>query len=480
MISLNLQLSDFLGISPHVVLSVFGVLLLGTGVFIPRSKNKWLAYIGIVGIILAAAGNFLLLGQNYSAFGEMIRVDQLSIVLNYIFLITALFTLLLTINYSEFVEVEFVEFTPLVLLATTGMMLMASAGHLMIIFLGLETMSIALYVMAGFRRNNKFSLEAALKYFLLGAFATGFLLYGIALLYGVVGSSSLKATMEYFTKNSLSANSLSLLGLGLLTVGFGFKVALVPFHMWTPDVYQGSPMPVTAYMAVGAKTAGFAAILRVFIQSANFISFQWVDILWVLAVLTMTVGNIIALVQDDIKRMLAYSSIAHAGYLLIGVVAANDMTITSVVFYLVVYLLMNMGAFAIAGLVGSKEEKKTKITAFHGLGYSNPLIGLVMAICMFSLAGFPPTAGFIGKFYLFSSAMQSGYLWLVIIGVINSVISVYYYLRIVVAMYMHKPEEDAEQVQLMAGTRLVLLVSALGILILGILPNSFLRLIYSF
>ena len=178
--------------------------------------------------------------------------------------------------------------------------------------------------------------------------------------------------------------------------------------------------------------------------------------------------------------MLAYSSIAHAGYLLIGVVAANDMTITSVVFYLVVYLLMNMGAFAIAGLVGSKEEKKTKITAFHGLGYSNPLIGLVMAICMFSLAGFPPTAGFIGKFYLFSSAMQSGYLWLVIIGVINSVISVYYYLRIVVAMYMHKPEEDAEQVQLMAGTRLVLLVSALGILILGVLPNSFLRLIYSF
>ncbi|OGB63252.1 MAG: hypothetical protein A2Y94_09865 [Caldithrix sp. RBG_13_44_9] len=480
MISVNLQTSDFLGILPHLVLSVFGILMLGLGVFIPKSKHKWLAYIGLFGIILGAAGNVLLWGQNYSAFGEMVRVDQLSIILNFIFLTTAAFSLLLTINYSEFVELEFIEFIPLVLLATTGMMLMASAGHLMIIFLGLETMSIALYVMAGFRRDNKYSLEAALKYFLLGAFATGFLLYGIALIYGVVGSADLKAIMEYFTKNSLDANVLSLIGLGLLIVGFGFKVALVPFHMWTPDVYQGSPMPVTAYMAVGAKAAGFAAILRVFIQSANFISFQWADIFWILAVLTMTVGNVMALVQDDIKRMLAYSSIAHAGYLLVGVVSANDLTIPSVVFYLLVYLFMNMGAFAVAELVGSKEEKKTKINYFHGLGYSNPFIGLVMAVCMFSLAGFPPAAGFIGKFYLFSSAMQSGYLWLVIIGVINSVISVYYYLRIVVAMYMYKPEEGAEKIEIMAGTRLVLLLSILSILYLGVLPNTFLKLFYLF
>jgi NADH-quinone oxidoreductase subunit N len=474
----NLGSKDFLGILPEIILAVFGIYLMAQGVFIPSAKKKIVGYLGLLGIGLAIVGNLFLVGQNYNAFGEMIRVDRLSLVLNFIFLVTAGLSLLMTTSYADMVDVEFVEFTPLILFSTVGMMLMGSAGHLMIIFLGLETMSIALYVMAGFRRNNRYSLEAAMKYFLLGAFATGFLLYGIALIYGVVGSTSLKAVTDYFTSNSLNTNILATLGLGLLIVGFGFKVALVPFHMWTPDVYQGAPMPVTAYMAVGAKAAGFAAILRVIANSAFFVSFEWSQVLWILAVLTMTVGNVIALMQSDIKRMLAYSSIAHAGYILVGVVASNDLTTPSVVFYLMVYLFMNIGAFAVAELVAGKNEEYTRIENYHGLGFKQPLLGLIMAICMFSLAGFPPTAGFMGKFYIFSAAMQSGYTWLVIIGVINSLISVYYYLRVVVAMYMYQPETERPAEAILPGVGAVLLFAGIGVLYLGIFPNSFMHLFF--
>lgn len=476
--TINIGSSDFLGILPQIILSLFGIYLMAQGVFAPKLDRKVIAYLGLVGVGLAFVANFFLLGQDYSAFGEMIRVDRLAVVLNFIFLTTAGMSLLMASSYSDYVEIEFIEFTPLILFSTVGMMLMGSAGHLMIIFLGLETMSIALYVMAGFRRTNRYSLEAALKYFLLGAFATGFLLYGIALLYGVVGSADLKAVTEYFTTNSLSANVLSLIGLALIIVGFGFKVALVPFHMWTPDVYQGAPFPVTAYMAVGAKTAGFAAILRVVVQSASFVSFHWTDVLWVLAVLTMTVGNIIALMQDDVKRLLAYSSIAHAGYILVGVVANNELTTPGVVFYLLVYLFMNLGAFAVAEVVGGKNERRTNIEHFYGLGYRQPLLGLVMGVCMFSLAGFPPTAGFMGKFYLFSSAMQSGFVWLVIFGVLNSLLSVYYYLRVVIAMYMRKPAEEQAMAPVLPAVGVVLLFTVLGVLYLGIFPNTFMKLLY--
>ncbi|MFZ0391035.1 MAG: NADH-quinone oxidoreductase subunit N [Calditrichia bacterium] len=479
MISVNIGSADFLGILPHIILAVFGIFLMVLGVFVSNRSRHLIAYLGLFGISLAFMSNIYLLGQNYHAFGEMIRVDRLGVILNFVFLVTAGLSLLMATSYDELVKIEFVEFTPLILFSTIGMMLMGSAGHLMIIFLGLETMSIALYIMAGFRRDNRYSLEAAMKYFLLGAFATGFLLYGIALIYGVVGSADLTAVTAYLTENALSTNLLAVIGLGLLIVGFGFKVALVPFHMWTPDVYQGSPMPVTAYMAVGAKAAGFAAILRVFAHSAHYIAYQWADVLGILAILTMTVGNILALVQDDIKRMLAYSSIAHAGYILVGVVAGNELTTSSVVFYLIVYLFMNIGAFAVAELVSRKGEQFTRIRSYNGLGYQQPLLGLVMAICMFSLAGFPPTAGFIGKFYLFSAAMQSGYVTLVIFGVINTIISAYYYLRVVVAMYMQDPVEDTGAAEgIMPGVGVVLLFSAIGVLYLGIFPGSFLNFLF--
>ncbi len=470
--AINIGSADFGAILPIIVVCVFGIYLMVQGVFAPRFHKLTLPYIGLFGVVVAMASNFYLLGADYIAFQDMIRVDKLTFVFNMLFLTTAALCILLTTSYSEQEHIEFIEFTPLILFATAGMMLMGSAESLMIIFLGLETMSIALYVMAGFRRFNRRSLEAALKYFLLGAFATGFLLYGIALLYGAVGSTNITRITEYLNQNAGHLNNLALVGLGLLIVGFGFKVALVPFHMWTPDVYQGAPIPITAYMAVGAKAAGFAAIIRVIVIAAQQVYIEWFQVLWVLAVLTMTVGNIIALVQDDIKRMLAYSSIAHAGYILIGVIAGNESTLPAIMFYLIVYLFMNMGAFAIAGVVSGKGEEYVKIKYYAGLGKSQPLLAFAMTICMFALAGFPPTGGFMGKLLLFKAALGSGFLWLVIIGVLNSLVSVYYYLRVVVAMYMQDPVEREAIQAILPGAGLVILLSLLGIFYLGIFPGA--------
>ncbi len=476
--SINLTNADFIAISPILIVSVFGIYLMVQGVLAPRFHKLTLPYIGLLGILLATAANFLLLGDSHTAFQEMVRVDRLTVVFNFIFLLTAAFIILMSTSYTEQESIEFIEFTPLLLFSSAGMMLMAAANNLMIIFLGLETMSIALYVMAGFRRHNRESLEASLKYFLLGAFATGFLLYGIALIYGVVGTTNLAKVTQYFADHTFDADKLALVGVGLLIVGFGFKVALVPFHMWTPDVYQGAPIPVTAFMAVGAKAAGFAAIIRVIVLAAGNISFEWTNVFWILAVLTMSVGNIIALVQDNIKRMLAYSSIAHAGYILMAVVASNDLTAPSILFYLFVYLFMNIGAFAIASVVSGEHERHVRIKDFAGLGRTQPLLGLAMTVFMFSLAGFPPTGGFMGKLYIFSAALESGYIWLVIFGAVNTLVSVYYYIGVVVAMYMQKPEKSVKMRAVLPGVGLVILLSVLGIVYFGIFPGNALSLLY--
>ncbi|RMH95189.1 MAG: NADH-quinone oxidoreductase subunit N [Calditrichaeota bacterium] len=478
--SITITGTDFLAILPVVVLSAFGIYLMLQGVLAPRINRRVLVYLGLLGVVAALGSNIYVarLGISGTFFDDMVRVDRLTVVLNYIFLATAALCLLMADGYSRQESLEFIEFVPLVLFSTVGMMLMGMAESLMIIFLGLETMSIALYVLAAFRRFNRRSLEAGLKYFLLGAFATGFLLYGIALLYGSAGTTNLADLTKYFETNLLDLDVLALIGLALIIIGFAFKVALVPFHMWTPDVYQGAPIPVTAYMAVGAKAAGFAAILRVIYQAAGPIAFQWTQVLWVLAVLTMTVGNIIALAQNDIKRMLAYSSIAHAGYILMGVIAANDLTVTSVVFYLIVYLFMNVGAFAVAEIVGGEGESRVQIQHFAGLGKTHPFLGIAMTVFMFSLAGFPPTGGFMGKLNLFSAALQSGFIWLVIFGAINTLLSVYYYIGVVIAMYMKEPDETHTVAPVWPGMGLVIAISVVGTFLLGILPGRLLSLIY--
>lgn len=473
---MNVQISwlDFHAVLPEIILVGFALFGMLYGAFFRKSSSSIIPYISLVGIVTAMVVNFNLSGNVQTAFYDMVIVDKIAIILSFIFLLTVFLTILLSLTYNEHVLLEFTEYFPLLLFATVGMMLMAKSNHLMIFFLSLEIMSISLYILAGFRKFNKFSLESALKYFLLGAFATGILLYGIALLYGEIGTTALPQIKEYFINHGLKLPAPLYLGIALILVGFAFKVALVPFHMWTPDVYQGAPIPVTAFMAIGAKAAGFAAIIRIFLDAAFSISLKWAAVFWILAVLTMFVGNISALVQNNIKRMLAYSSIAHAGYILIGVVAADEAnSIFAILFYLFVYGLMNVAAFGVIDIISGKDEKYVNVEDFAGLGFKKPFLGLVFTIAMLSLAGLPPTAGFMGKLYIFSAAVKNGYITLVILGVINSLISVYYYLRPVVMMYMVEPKEEVEIKSVYPAAGLALLITLWGMIHFGIFPGLF-------
>jgi NADH-quinone oxidoreductase subunit N len=407
----------------------------------------------------------------------MVVLDNYSLFLKAIFLVTAGLTILMSIRFLKAEGFEHGEYYILLLFATVGMMFMASAADLIIVFLGLETFSLAVYVLAGFFRTNPKSNESSLKYFLLGAFSTGFLLYGIALIYGATGTTHLKGIFDFLRRADLFTDPLLLIGMGLLIVGFGFKVASVPFHMWTPDVYEGAPTAVTAFMAVGPKAAGFAAFLRVFLYSLSSLQTDWVWILWVLAVLTMTLGNIVAIAQKNIKRMLAYSSIAHAGYILVAMVAASELSTASILYYLLAYAFMNLGAFAVVILYGRKGEENILVSDYSGMASRYPLLAAAMAVFMFSLAGIPPTAGFVGKFYIFSAAVKAGYVGLAIIGVLNSALSVYFYLRVTVMMYMRNPEkEPAGSLEFSPGMVIALLIAVFFTLQMGIFPANYLNL----
>jgi NADH-quinone oxidoreductase subunit N len=361
-----------------------------------------------------------------------------------------------------------------------GMMFMSAGADLITIFLGLETMSIAIYVLVGFVKKDIKGNEAAIKYLLLGSFSTGFLLYGIALIFGATGSTNLVAIYSHLNLSANVSFPMLLFGMAFLIVGFGFKIASVPFHMWTPDVYQGAPTVVTAFMSAGVKAAAFAAFLRVFVYALPSLQPNWTVILWVLAILTMTIGNLAALLQENIKRMLAYSSIAHAGYIMIGMVAArhapNDIGTYSILYYLLAYTFMNMGAFIIVVLYGKHAEDNLNVGDYAGMGYKYPVLGATMAIFMFSLAGIPPTAGFMGKFYVFAAAVKGGFIDLAIIGVINSVLSVYYYLRVTIMIYMREPAADAPPLKFSRAATLATTIAALATMILGIFPDTFITL----
>jgi len=363
------------------------------------------------------------------------------------------------------------------LFACFGMFLMAASGDLILTFLGIEVLSIATYVLAGFKRDDIRSNESSLKYFLLGSFATAFLLYGIALIYGSTGSTNYQTIREIATLQGPPQITI-IMGLGLLLVGFGFKVALVPFHAWTPDVYEGAPTPVTAFMTVGPKAAGFAALVRVLVQALPALGAEyWTSILWVLAILTMTLGNIVAIRQNNIKRMLAYSAIAHAGYILVGVVANTPAGFGAVLFYLVAYTVMNLGALSIVLSLSGKGDLRVNMEDYAGLARRAPFLSATLSLFLISLAGIPLTGGFIGKFYLFSAAVQKGYIGLAIIGVLNSAISVYYYFRVMIMMYMREPapgQPDPEPVSL--PVLAIIAIAALWILWLGVYPAQILNL----
>jgi NADH-quinone oxidoreductase subunit N len=326
-------------------------------------------------------------------------------------------------------------------------------------------------------RGDQRAVEAAFKYFLLGAFASVFLVYGIALTYASTGSLDLGKINAVFAREAWIAGlPVAIMGLGLLVVGFGFKIALVPFHMWTPDVYEGAPTSITAFMATGVKAAGFAALIRVLLYALPALQGYWTELMWLLAVATMTVGNIIALAQPNIKRMLAYSSIAHAGYILVAFVAGDQLGTSSILFYLLAYVFMNMGAFTVLILFGKKGEENTHLDDYAGLGFKHPLLGAAMAIFMLSLAGIPPLAGFMAKFYIFSAAVKAKLYWLAVIGVLNSAVAAFYYLRVLIYMYFREPERDLGIVALSPAAVLVVIISVWGVLHMGILPSALLSL----
>lgn len=467
---------NFTPILPEMFLSVLAMVLLLINVFIPGDRKSYLGYLSFIGIVAAGVLVGAGWGGHIESFSGSVVLDNFATFFKMIFLLSAGLAVLISDQYMEREGCNHGELYPLILFTVVGMMLMASGTDLMTIFLGLEVMSVSLYVLAGFNRKNPKSNEAGLKYFLLGAFSTGFLLYGMALTYGATGTTRIAKIAVAVGQMSLpSSNIMLVAGMLLMLTGFAFKVAAAPFHMWTPDVYEGAPTPMTAFMSAGPKAAGFAAALRIFLVALPTLQVEWSQVIWILAVLTMTVGNITALRQDNIKRMLAYSSIAHAGYCLVGFAAGNATGTAGILFYMLSYTFMNIGAFAIIILVGKKGESNGTVQDFAGFGVKHPVLAVAMSIFLFSLAGMPPTAGFIGKFYLFSGAIQNGYIWLAVIGVLNSAASVYYYLRVMVFMYMKDPTEEFDWVQVTVPMALCVVISVAGSLIPGIIPSLILQ-----
>ena len=437
-------------------------------------QKTFTALITIVGcaIALYVSIDMLHIGTEGTEFSNMIQVDKYSLFFNIIFLASTILVVLISMNYLGRQDRRQGEYYLLILLATLGMMLMASGNELIVVFLGLELMSLSLYVLAGYFQGSMASSEAGMKYLLLGAFASGFFLYGIALIYGGAGTTSIPQIASALTVDTKSP--LLLAGMFLLVVGFGFKVALVPFHQWAPDVYEGAPTSIAAFISAGPKAAGFAAFLRIFMEALQNLQSEWIVAITILAALTMTVGNLVAIAQRNIKRMLAYSSIAHAGYILVGLAAANKDGISSAMFYLLVYCVMNIGAFGVVILARTEDGESLMISDYAGLGFKKPLLALFMTIMLLSLAGFPPTAGFVGKFYIFRSAVESGQIWLVIIGAINTAIAAFYYLRVVVAMYMREPEAELDFLAYPRLLIVALTLAAIGVVLIGILPSYFL------
>ena len=464
-IEINWQL-----LMPELVIALTLIIVLVFDLFDAISKTVlgWMTIVG-AGIALWVSIQMHQAGTVGLQFGDMFKVDNFSLFFNIIFLVSTILVTLISMSYLDRGDRKQGPYYLLILLATLGMMLMAAGNELIIVFLGLELMSLSLYVLAGYFRESPASSEAGMKYLLLGAFASAFFLYGIALIYGGAGTTSVPAIAEAITAENKSP--LLLAGMFLLVVGFGFKVAIVPFHQWAPDVYEGAPTTIAAFISAGPKAAGFAAFLRIFMEALPNLQVEWSGVLILLAMLTMTVGNIIAISQTNIKRMLAYSSIAHAGYVLIGLAAANNDGISSAMLYLLIYCVMNIGAFGAVILAKTEDGESLMISDYAGLGTRKPLLAMFMTVMLLSLAGFPPTAGFVGKFYLFKAAIGAELYLLVIVGAINTAISAFYYLRVVVTMYMREPEEELAFSPYASTLVVGLILAVVGVLLIGVLPS---------
>ncbi len=471
------RMIDIYSILPVMIVAGWALLLLVVDLWIPRNRKGMTALLAAVGLAIALGFVLASSGSTILGFNQMVVLDGFASFMQVLFLVTGMAAIALAYDYIQRMNINHGEFYVLMMFSIAGMMLMSQAYNLLMVFLSLELLSIPLYVLAGFARTRLESEEASLKYFLLGAFASGFVLYGTALVFSATGQLDFVGIAAVVTAGS--ANSvLFLIGSALLLVGFGFKIAAVPFQMWTPDVYQGAPTPVTAFMSVAVKAAGFAALMRVFLVLFPSLSENLTPILWVMAALTMIVGNIVALAQNNIKRMLAYSAIAHAGYILMAFVAFGNgevvrNTVAATLFYLVAYGLTSLGAWALVVVIEREYGKGILLDDLAGIGKVYPWLGVAMLIFMLSFAGVPLTMGFWGKFYLFRTAVQAGYIGLAIIGLLTSVASAYYYLRVVVYMFM-KPGEP--KLQINPWVSFVIGVAALAVLLLSLMPWTILEL----
>ena len=465
----GLSINDFYYVLPEIILTFGALVLLVVDVMLPKRDGDGVIFgVAIATLLATAAAVLSFAGVNTTASAGLLAIDGFATFFKLIFILSAVMTVLMSWSYLRVEGVRAGEYCFLILCATLGMMFMASGVDLITLFIGLETMAIAFYILAGFLKPSQRSNEAAVKYFLLGAFSLGLLLYGMSLLYGATGTTSLDGIATALAGGERSL--ILLLALILIGAGMGFKIAAVPFHMWAPDVYEGAPTPVTAFLSVGSKAASFAMLLRIFFVGLPFLVSDWQTLFWVLAALTMTVGNIAAITQTNTKRMLAYSSIAHAGYVLVGVVSGTERGIAATLVYLWVYLFMQLGAFAIISMLRRQDVVGDELKDLSGLYFRKPFAAIAMLIFMLSLGGIPPTAGFMGKVWVFGAAIDQGFVWLAVIGVVNSAISLYYYYRVIVFMWL-KEETLGSDIEMSPAMATVLGIAVVGSILFGIFPD---------
>ncbi len=476
---------DFIRVLPEFIVLLMAVLIVIIDLFIPKRSRPLLGYLAILGYaggIVAAGALYYYSNSQITSFSGMFIRDNFSSFFEILFMITGILIVLVTPSYSLKRAIPLGETYSIQAFSVLGMMIVAASGDLMAIFVGIELTSICSYMLTAFARNDRGSAEGALKYFLLGIFATAILVYGMTWAFGMTGSTNLaEINKAIATTPNLSTDPGLTFAMLLMVVGFGFKIAAVPFHVWTPDAYEGAPTPVAAFMSVGPKAAGFAALLRVMVQGLPALAAQWSVILAVLAVLTMTLGNVVAIAQTSVKRMLAYSSIAHTGYIIVGLASYLNTSsperqkdaISSVLIYSLIYVFMNIGAFAILIYVQNRQGG-ADVDDFDGLASWAPAAALAMAVCLVSLTGIPPTGGFLGKFYVFRAAIDNGYTWLAIVGVLNSSVSAFFYLRIIYTMYFNPVSDDVRRRLQPTGNTLIaacMTIACIAILILGIYPD---------
>jgi len=461
------QAADYVRILPEIVLSIFGMIVMVLDPMMDeRRSQRTLGTIALVGSLAALAATLFQAQYPGLGFWNMVRVDSFSVFFHFLVAAVTAVVILASYDYMEVQRIRAGEYYALVLFGAVGMSLMSSAVELVLIFIALEISSISTYILAGFRRRAAISSESSVKYFLLGSFATAFFLYGVALMFGATGSTSIAVIGDVLRSGNIPV--LAYVGVALMFVGLGFKVAAAPFHVWTPDVYEGAPAPVVGFMSTAPKAAVFAVLLRIMFE-ANAPGRVW--LIWVVAALSMTLGNIGALVQDNVKRLLAYSSIAHAGYLLVAFAALPNNGIPAAMFYTASYAAMNVGAFAVISHIGGEGERYVTLEDYEGLGRRSPLLAAILTIFLLSLIGIPITGGFFSKFYVFSAALQANLVGLVIIGVLNSAVASYYYLRLIVVMYMREAREEVPVLPIPLGLGAALAISLVATIYLGVLPG---------